>query len=210
MPALRVLGTYAPPRPSPTGGDAQPNQPSMRVEIPAQPNLTTKPAKTPPTSINAVDVQSYVEANFVRYNGDASFLAGPTAATKKQMEIVEKLLLEEQKKGILDVDTVTPSGITAFPPGYIDPEQPELEKIKGLQTDKPLKRAIKPLGGVRTVAGALESYGYTLDPTVDEIFSKYRKTHNQGVGGDFCSSLFICIFLSHVFLHSHPHQPRCL
>lgn len=182
MPALRVLGTYAPPRPSPSGpaGDQQPDQSRMRVEIPTQPNLTVRPPAPPASTTPAIDVQSYVEANFVRYNGDASFLAGPTPATKQQMEIVEKLLLEEQKKGILDVDTVTPSGITAFAPGYIDPEHPELEKIKGLQTDKPLKRAIKPLGGVRTVAGALESYGYTLDPTVDEIFSKYRKTHNQG------------------------------
>lgn len=165
VPALRVLMTYAPPHPTPSGpaGDKTPQL------IP--------PAKATNVSI---DVQSFVEAKFARYDGDASFLAGPTEATKLQMRILDQLLLEEQKKGILDVDTATPSGITAFPPGYIDPERPDIERIKGMQTDQPLKRAIKPMGGVRTVAGALEAYGYTLDKDVDEIFSKYRKTHNQG------------------------------
>lgn len=170
MPALRVLMTYAPPRPTPSGpaGDNNPQAPRVRMPPPSNPSRTT------------IDVQSFVESKFTRYDGDASFLAGPTDATKLQITILDKLLLEEQKKGILDVDTATPSGITAFPPGYMDPEQPELERIKGMQTDQPLKRAIKPMGGVRTVAGALEAYGYTLDKGVDEIFSKYRKTHNQG------------------------------
>lgn len=192
---MRVLMTYAPPRPNPSAGDKTPQ--GARVTLAQQ-----QPSKHP----SPIDVQSFVESKFTRYEGDASFLAGPTESTKLQMTILDKLLLEEQDKGILDVDTVTPSSITAFPPGYIDPEHPELERIKGLQTDKPLKRAIKPLGGVRTVAGALEAYGYTLDEHVDEIFSKYRKTHNQGDA----DGLMACLYQHAAQVFSTSTLPRCV
>jgi len=112
------------------------------------------------------------------YTGDSSFLAGPTKRTQKIWDTCTELSKEELKKGILDVDSKTPSDVNAFPPGYIDKEN---EVIVGLQTDKPLKRSIKPYGGWRMVKGALESYGYDLDPETEAIFKKYRKTHNEGV-----------------------------
>eukprot|EP00467_Chlorarachnion_reptans_P011877 CAMPEP_0114500382 /NCGR_PEP_ID=MMETSP0109-20121206/7932_1 /TAXON_ID=29199 /ORGANISM="Chlorarachnion reptans, Strain CCCM449" /LENGTH=726 /DNA_ID=CAMNT_0001678035 /DNA_START=185 /DNA_END=2365 /DNA_ORIENTATION=+ len=112
------------------------------------------------------------------YTGDSSFLAGATERTKDVWAKCTELAKEELKKGILDVDTKIPSDITAFPPGYIDKDK---ELIVGLQTDAPLKRAMKPKGGWRMVEGALQSYGYEMDPATKEIFSKYRKTHNEGV-----------------------------
>jgi len=125
-----------------------------------------------------IDVQSFIQSNYIPYEGDDSFLTGPTDATRKLWDIVSKLKIKEKEKGILDAETKKPSGITAHGPGYIDKN---LETIVGLQTDAPLKRAIFPYGGIRMVQKALEEYGYTLDKNTEEVFSIYRKTHNQGV-----------------------------
>ncbi len=125
-----------------------------------------------------VDVRDFIQKNYTPYEGDDSFLCQATDRTKKLWEKVMELMREETKKGVLDAETKVPAKIMAYKAGYIDKE---LEKIVGLQTDKPLKRAIMPFGGLRVVKKALESYGYTLDDATAEIFEKYRKTHNDGV-----------------------------
>ncbi|WP_250228480.1 formate C-acetyltransferase [Anaeropeptidivorans aminofermentans] len=125
-----------------------------------------------------IDVRNFIQKNYTPYEGDSGFLEGPTENTTKLWAEVMELTKEENKKGILDVETKTPNTITSHGPGYLDKE---IEQIVGFQTDKPLKRGIMPFGGLRVVKKALESYGYELDPTTEEIFSKYRKTHNDGV-----------------------------
>lgn len=125
-----------------------------------------------------VDVRDFIQKNYKPYDGDSSFLSGPTDRTKNIWNKITELLKKETEKGILDVETKIPAGITAYSAGYIDKEN---EKIVGLQTDKPLKRAIMPFGGLRVVKKALEAYGYKLDDDTAEIFYKYRKTHNDGV-----------------------------
>ena len=126
-----------------------------------------------------INVRDFIQRNYTQYNGDSSFLAGPTDATKKLWEECSDLFRQEREKGgVLDMDTKIVSTITSHGAGYID--QP-LEKIVGLQTDKPLKRALQPFGGIRMAEGACKSYGYEVDPEISEIFTKYRKTHNQGV-----------------------------
>ncbi len=126
----------------------------------------------------SVDVRDFIQQNYTYYDGDESFLEGPTDATNKLWASLRELFDEETKKGILDVETKIPSSITSHGPGYINQS---LETIVGVQTDKPLKRGIMPNGGVRVVKSALESYGYELDPGTNQIFSEYRKTHNAGV-----------------------------
>jgi formate C-acetyltransferase len=126
-----------------------------------------------------IDVREFIQLNYTPYEGNESFLARPTPNTEKLWDRVSQLLDEEHKKeGTLDVDTTTVSTITSHAPGYIDKD---LEKIVGLQTDAPLKRAIMPFGGIRMVKKACEAYGYELDPQTEKVFNKYRKTHNQGV-----------------------------
>ncbi|MDE4543050.1 formate C-acetyltransferase [Thermoanaerobacterium sp. R66] len=125
-----------------------------------------------------IDVQDFIQKNYTLYEGDDSFLEGPTEKTIKLWNKVLELMKEELKKGVLDIDTKTVSSITSHDAGYIDKD---LEEIVGLQTDKPLKRAIMPYGGIRMVKKACEAYGYKIDPKVEEIFTKYRKTHNDGV-----------------------------
>ena len=125
-----------------------------------------------------VDVHRFILDNVTPYEGDGSFLAGPTARTTQVFQTVSALTRTERAKGILDADTGTPSTITSHAPGYIDRDR---ELIVGLQTDAPLKRAIMPNGGLRMVQNGLAAYGYQLDPAVREIFTKYRKTHNDGV-----------------------------
>ena len=128
---------------------------------------------------NEIDVREFIQQNYTPYEGDHSFLADPTEATRHLWNKVSDLLKEEREKGgTLDVDTETVSTIISHKPGYIDKEY---EKIVGLQTDAPLKRAIMPNGGIRMVKQACEAYGFKLDPKVEKIFSEYRKTHNQGV-----------------------------
>ena len=124
-----------------------------------------------------VNLREFIQRNYTPYEGDGSFLQGATDRTLGIWRTLQPLLVQEREKGILDVSQV-PSGILAHPPGYIDKEN---ELIVGLQTDAPLKRAIMPFGGWRVVAASLESYGYKPDPALGEIFTKYRKTHNDGV-----------------------------
>ena len=129
--------------------------------------------------VNEINVRSFIKRNFTLYEGDESFLVGPTEATKKLSEKITTLNAEERKAGgVLDADTSVVSTLTSHGAGYIDKD---LEKIVGLQTDKPFKRGLQPFGGIRVSESALKSYGYEIDPKVKEIFTKYRKTHNQGV-----------------------------
>ena len=133
-----------------------------------------------------IDVRDFIKNNITPYFGDASFLSEATENTQALWKILCDLRKEELEKGILDVETVVPSGITAHKMGFIDQTR---EKIIGLQTDKPLKRAIMPKGGIRLVKKALEAYGYSLDPITEEIFTKYRKTHNEGVFDAYTSDM---------------------
>lgn len=125
-----------------------------------------------------VNVRDFIQKNYTVYTGDESFLTDATSCTNNLWTEVKLLMKEEREKGVLDVETKIPSSITAYGAGYINQN---LEKIVGLQTDKPLKRSIMPYGGIRVVATSLKSYGYDLDPQTEEIFTKYRKTHNDGV-----------------------------
>ena len=124
-----------------------------------------------------INVRYFIKANYTPYHGDHSFLAGPTKRTQAIWKRLTDLFVEERKKGVLDVSQI-PSSITAHDAGYIDKAN---ELIVGLQTDAPLKRAIMPNGGLRMVINGLEAFGFKPDPKVIEIFSKYRKTHNEGV-----------------------------
>ncbi|AEV68532.1 formate C-acetyltransferase [Acetivibrio clariflavus] len=126
-----------------------------------------------------IDVRNFINLNYTPYEGDESFLKGPTETTKKLWKKVTELLDKEREKGgVLDVDTETVSTITSHKPGYIDRD---LEKIVGLQTDEPLKRAIMPFGGIRMVVKGAEAYGKKIDSNIVNIFTDIRKTHNQGV-----------------------------
>jgi len=140
--------------------------------------LTKTEQFVPGQWIENIDVRDFIQNNYTPYTGDESFVAAATEKTKNLWKKVQLLMGVEREKGILDTDTKIPAGITAHAPGYIDQT---LEQIVGLQTDQPLKRAIMPYGGIRVVKKSLEAYGYQLDPQTDEIFSKYRKTHNDGV-----------------------------
>lgn len=125
----------------------------------------------------AVDVRGFIQLNYTPYERDETFLQGPTPRTRGMWETLQPMLAEEREKGVLDISQI-PSGILAHAPGYIDKDR---EIIVGLQTDAPLKRAIMPFGGWRVVAASLEAYGYKPDARLAEIFTKYRKTHNDGV-----------------------------
>lgn len=126
-----------------------------------------------------IDVRDFIINNYTEYTGDDSFLVGPTEATNKLNEQIAKLEAKEVKKGgVLDADTDIVSTITSHEAGYLDKD---LEKIVGLQTDKPFKRSLQPFGGIRMSEKALAEYGYEISPEIKEIFTKYRKTHNEGV-----------------------------
>ena len=126
-----------------------------------------------------IDVRGFIQANYTPYEGNDSFLAGATENTKKLWDEAMALFKQERDNGgTLDVDTKTVSAIDAYAAGYLDKE---IETIVGFQTDAPLKRAVMPYGGVRMVEASCKAYGYECDPQISEIFSKYRKTHNQGV-----------------------------
>ena len=127
---------------------------------------------------NSVDVRSFIQENYTPYLADDSFLSGPTPRTLKIWKTLGKLLGEERSKGVLDVSADRASTITAHDAGYI---AKDLELIVGLQTDAPLKRAIMPNGGLRMVENGLEAFGFKLDPSVKEVWTKYRKSHNQGI-----------------------------
>ncbi len=129
-----------------------------------------------------IDVRDFINRNFTEYKGDESFLEGPTEATDKLWGKLQELQKEERAKGgVLDCETEVVSGLTAYGPAYIDESMKDLEQVVGLQTDKPLKRAFMPYGGIRMAEQACENYGYTPSPKLHEIFTKYHKTHNQGV-----------------------------
>lgn len=135
-----------------------------------------KPGRWSNTSINLRD---FIQKNFIPYDGDDSFLTGPTEATTKLWEQVMELSKKEREAGgVLDMDTKIVSTITSHGPGYLNKD---LEKIVGFQTDKPFKRSLQPFGGIRMAMNACEQNGYTVDPEVVKIFTEYRKTHNQGV-----------------------------
>ena len=126
-----------------------------------------------------INVRDFIQKNYTPYDGDSSFLAGPTEATTKLwQECCDLFKKERENGGVLDMDTKIVSTITSHKAGYIDKS---LEQIVGLQTDKPLKRSLQPFGGIRMAETSCKSYGYEVDPEITEIFTKYRKTHNQGV-----------------------------
>ena len=130
-------------------------------------------------SNTSVNVRDFIKKNYTPYDGDESFLEGPTEATKKLWEQILDLSKQEREAGgVLDMDTKIISTITSHDAGYLNKD---LEQIVGLQTDKPFKRALQPFGGIRMAQQACKEYGYEVDPEVVEIFTKYRKTHNQGV-----------------------------
>lgn len=125
-----------------------------------------------------INVRNFIQRNYTPYEGDDAFLTGTTERTERVWEKCRALIVEEVKKGIIDVETSVVSGIDNFAPGYIDREN---EVIVGLQTDAPLKRIVNPYGGMRMAKAALEQYGYALDPEIEKHFTEYRKTHNDGV-----------------------------
>ncbi|MFR7885216.1 MAG: formate C-acetyltransferase [Pseudoruminococcus massiliensis] len=129
-----------------------------------------------------VNTRDFIQKNYRPYDGDSSFLAGPTEATNTLWGVLQGLQKEERAKGgILDMDTHIVSTLTSHNPGYISEETKDLEKVVGLQTDKPLKRAFMPLGGIKMAEQACETNGYTPDPELHKIFTEYATTHNQGV-----------------------------
>src|SRR5215468_4719817 len=135
-----------------------------------------------------INVRDFIQQNYEPFEGDGSFLARATERTKDIWNRLNALFLEERRKGVLDVSQI-PSNIVAHAPGYIDRDK---EIIVGLQTEAPLKRAIMPNGGLRMVLTSLEAYGYKADPSVVEAFTKYRKTHNDGVFDAYTPEIRAC------------------
>jgi formate C-acetyltransferase len=129
-----------------------------------------------------INVRDFIQNNYTPYEGDAAFLEGPTEATEKLWGRLQELQKEERAKGgVLECETEVVSGLTSYGPGYIDEGLKELETVVGLQTDKPLKRAFMPYGGIRMAQQAAANYGYEVNPKFDKIFNEYHKTHNQAV-----------------------------
>lgn len=132
--------------------------------------------------VDDINVRDFIQANYTQYEGDENFLSGPTDATVKLWDAVQKLQKEERSRGgVLDCETEIVSGLTAYGPGYIDENMKDLEKIVGLQTDKPLKRAFMPYGGIKMAQEAAANYGYAVNEKYNQIFNEYHKTHNQAV-----------------------------
>lgn len=140
-----------------------------------------------------VNVRDFIQENYEPYEGDASFLAGPTQATNDLWNKVQELQKQERAKGgVLDMETEIVSGITAYGAAYIDPALKDEEKVVGLQTDKPLKRAFMPFGGIKMAEQACLTYGYTPNPELHKIFTEYHKTHNQGVFDAYTPEILKC------------------
>src|SRR5712675_2300926 len=135
-----------------------------------------------------INVRDFIQQTYEPYDRDESFLAPATERTKKLWAWLNELFVEERRKGVLDISQI-PSSITSHAPGYIDREN---EIIVGLQTEAPLKRSIMPNGGFRMVLNALKTYGYQPDPHVVDIFTKYRKTHNEGVFDAYTADVRAC------------------
>ena len=125
-----------------------------------------------------INVRDFIQNNYTPYDGDDSFLVPSTDKTQKVWDKLSEMFKIEREKGVYDAETRLPQGIDTYGPGYIDKDN---EVIVGLQTDAPLKRGIFPKGGIRMVENSLNAYGYQLDPMTKEIFTRYRKTHNEGV-----------------------------
>ncbi|MCI2132727.1 MAG: formate C-acetyltransferase [Eubacterium sp.] len=129
-----------------------------------------------------INVRDFIQNNYTPYSGDESFLEGPTEATERLWDKIQELQKEERARGgVLECETEVVSGLTSYGPGYIDPEHKELEKVVGLQTDKPLKRAFMPYGGIKMAEEAAENYGFHINDKFHKIFNEYHKTHNQAV-----------------------------
>ena len=129
-----------------------------------------------------INVRDFIQNNYTPYSGDESFLEGPTEATAKLWDKIQELQKEERARGgVLECETEVVSGLTSYGPGYIDPEHKDLEKVVGLQTDKPLKRAFMPYGGIKMAEEAAENYGFHINDKFHKIFNEYHKTHNQAV-----------------------------
>jgi formate C-acetyltransferase len=164
------------------------------MTIATSPQIATDAATSPWHGFNTglwqkeINVRDFIQQNYEPYEADESFLAPATERTKKIWDRLNQLFLDERKKGVLDISQI-PSSITSHGPGYIDREN---EVIVGLQTEAPLKRAIMPNGGLRMVLSSLKAYGYEPDPKVVEIFSKYRKTHNEGVFDAYTADVRQC------------------
>lgn len=138
---------------------------------------------------NEINVRDFIQCNYTPYTGDDSFLEDSTEKTKQVWNKLTEMFKVEREKGIYDAETKIPQAIDAYKAGYIDKDA---EVIVGLQTDKPLKRAIFPKGGLRMVKNSLEAFGYTIDPLTEEIFTKYRKTHNEGVFSAYTDEMRAC------------------
>ena len=142
---------------------------------------------------NEVNVRDFVQNNYTPYDGDSSFLAGPTDATTALWNEVQKLQKAERDKGgVLDMETKVVSDITSYGAAYIKDDMKDLEQIVGLQTDKPLKRAFMPYGGIKMAEEACQMYGYTPDPELHKIFTVYHKTHNDGVFDAYTPEMKVC------------------
>ena len=140
-----------------------------------------------------INVRDFIQTNYEPYEGDSSFLEGPTEATNKLWGALQKLQKEERAKGgVLDMDTEIVSSLTSHKPGYINNDLKDLEQIVGLQTDKPLKRAFMPFGGIKTAEQACTTYGYQPAPELHKIFTEYHKTHNQGVFDAYTPEMLKC------------------
>ncbi|WP_294726264.1 formate C-acetyltransferase [uncultured Fusobacterium sp.] len=138
---------------------------------------------------NEINVRDFIQCNYTPYTGDDSFLEGATENTKKVWNKLTEMFKVEREKGIYEAETKIPQAIDAYGPGYIDKDA---EVIVGLQTDAPLKRGIFPKGGLRMVKNSLEAFGYEIDPLTEEIFTKYRKTHNEGVFSAYTDEMKAC------------------
>ena len=135
--------------------------------------------------LDEVDVRDFVQNNYTPYDGDSSFLQPPTEATNKLWDLLQGLQKEERAKGgVLDMETEVVSGITAYKAAYMGEGTKDIEKVVGLQTDKPLKRAFMPFGGIKMAEQACETYGYKPNPKFHKIFTEYHKTHNQGIANE--------------------------
>ncbi len=140
-----------------------------------------------------IDVRDFIQNNYTPYSGDESFLAPATENTKLLWNKVSDLQKQERAKGgVLDMETEIVSSLTAYGPGYIGEDTKKIEKIVGLQTDKPLKRAFMPFGGIKMAEQACTTYGYTPSPKLHEIFTKYHKTHNDGVFDVYTEEMLRC------------------
>ena len=138
-----------------------------------------------------VNVRDFIQKNYKPYDGDESFLVDPTDATNKLWGALQQLQKEERAKGgVLDCETKVVSGLTSYGPGYIDENLKDLEQVVGLQTDKPLKRAFMPYGGIRMAEQAAESYGYEIDPELKNVFENYMTTHNDAVFAAYTDEMF--------------------